>query len=211
MTTTADAPVSRGRPRDERTRVAILEAAAELMLEHGVDKVSMDAIAERAGASKATIYRWWPTKESLALDAVYRQWSAAQPGAEPTGSVRDDLVALLTSWSRLAVSRPYARVVAALVNAAQTDDDFAVQYRAHFVEPRRERGREILAAAVRDRQLPPGTDIELALDLLYGPIYHRLLHGHAPVHDGFVRGIVDSVCAGLAAGSFGRRIRELQD
>lgn len=195
--TTVDAPPSRGRPRDERARVAILDTAADLMLEHGVDKVSMDAIAARAGVSKATIYRWWPTKESLALDAVYRQWSAAQAETEPSGSVRADLVALLASWSRLAASKPYARVIAALLNAAQSNPDFAVQYRAHFVEPRRERGREILSAAVHDGQAPPDTDIELVLDLLYGPIYHRLLQGHAPVDDRFVRGVVDVVCAGL--------------
>jgi AcrR family transcriptional regulator len=195
--TTVASPPSRGRPRDERARVAILDAAAELMLEYGVDKVSVDAIAERAGVSKATIYRWWPTKENLALDSVYRQWSAAQPESELSGSVREDLVALLGGWSRLAASRPYARVVAALLNAAQSDPAFAERYHEHFVEPRRERGRAILAAAVRDGQLPSGTDIEFALDLLYGPIYHRLLQGHAPVDDAFVRGIVDVVCAGL--------------
>ena len=190
--------VSRGRPRDERARLAILDAAAELMLESGVDKVSMDAIAERAGASKATIYRWWPTKESLALDAVYRQWSAAEPEKAPTGALRADLIALLGDWSRRAASRPYARMLTALLDAAQSDPEFADRYHAHFVEPRRARGREILAAAIEDGQLPADTDIELALDLLYGPIYHRLLQGHAQIDERFVRDIVDVVCAGLS-------------
>jgi AcrR family transcriptional regulator len=189
---------ARGRPRDERARLAILDAAAELMLENGVDKVSMDAIAERAGASKATIYRWWPTKESLALDAVYRQWSAAEPDTAPTGALREDLIALLGDWSRRAASRPYARMVTSLLDAAQSDPVFADRYHEHFVEPRRARGRTILAAAVGDGQLPADTDIELALDLLYGPIYHRLLQGHAPIDDRFVRDVVDVVCAGLS-------------
>ena len=188
----------RGRPRDERVRLAILDAAAELMLENGVDMVSMDAIAERAGASKATIYRWWPTKESLALDAVYRQWSAAEPETAPTGVLRADLIALLGDWSRRAASRPYARMLTKLLDAAQSDPVFADRYHAHFVEPRRTRGRAILAAAVDDGQLPADTDIELALDLLYGPIYHRLLQGHAQIDDRFVRDIVDVVCAGLS-------------
>jgi AcrR family transcriptional regulator len=178
--------------------LAILDAAAELMLENGVDKVSMDAIAERAGASKATIYRWWPTKESLALDAVYRQWSAAEPETAPTGALREDLIALLGDWSRRAASRPYARMLTALLDAAQSDPEFADRYHAHFVEPRRARGRVILAAAVDDGQLPADTDIELALDLLYGPIYHRLLQGHAQIDDRFVRDIVDVVCKGLS-------------
>jgi AcrR family transcriptional regulator len=69
----------RGRPRSARAREAILGAAAALLLEHGLAAVSMDAVAARAGVSKATIYRWWPTKESLALDALYAEWTAAAP------------------------------------------------------------------------------------------------------------------------------------
>src|SRR5579863_10510261 len=65
----------RGRPRSETARLAILEAAAELALERGLAAVSMDAVADRAGVSKATIYRWWPTKETLALDALYHEWA----------------------------------------------------------------------------------------------------------------------------------------
>ena len=67
----------RGRPRSERARKAILEAAAELLLARPLEAVSMDAVAERAGVSKATIYRWWPTKETLALDALFREWETA--------------------------------------------------------------------------------------------------------------------------------------
>ena len=75
---TAEAP-QRGRPRSERARKAILEAAAELLLARGLAAVSMDAVAEQAGVSKATIYRWWPTKETLALDALYTEWAAVRP------------------------------------------------------------------------------------------------------------------------------------
>ena len=74
---TAEAP-RRGRPRSEKARLAILEAAAELLLARGLSAVSMDAVAERAGVSKATIYRWWPTKETLALDALYNEWAAVR-------------------------------------------------------------------------------------------------------------------------------------
>ena len=68
----------------------------------------MDAVAERAGVSKATIYRWWPTKETLALDALYTEWAAASPYARDTGSLRGDLLALLRPWARLA-SQPAVR------------------------------------------------------------------------------------------------------
>jgi len=78
----------RGRPRSEKARQAILHAAAELLLNHGLGAVSMDTVAERAGVSKATIYRWWPTKETLALDALYHEWDTAQPSLPDTGSLR---------------------------------------------------------------------------------------------------------------------------
>jgi len=85
----------RGRPRSEQARLAILDATGELLLEHGLPGVSMDAVAERAGVSKATIYRWWPSKETLALEAVYRAWSAAEAPQPDTGSLRGDLRAIL--------------------------------------------------------------------------------------------------------------------
>jgi Tetracyclin repressor-like, C-terminal domain len=90
-------------------------------------------------------------------------------------------------------------VIAALVAEAQADPVFAEQYRERFVEPRRAQARPILARAIERGELPATTDIELALDLLYGPLYHRLLHGHAPLNDRFLRDLVDTALAGLGA------------
>jgi AcrR family transcriptional regulator len=193
---TAEAP-QRGRPRSERARQAILEAASELLLARGLSAVSMDAVAERAGVSKATIYRWWPTKETLALDALYTEWAAARPHPRDTGSLRGDLLSLLRPWARLAGSRPYGRVVAALLTEAQTDPVFAAEYRERFVEPRRQQAREIFRRAIERGEIPPDTKVEVALDLLYGPLYHRLLHGHAPLNDRFVREVIDMVLDGV--------------
>jgi Tetracyclin repressor-like, C-terminal domain len=89
--------------------------------------------------------------------------------------------------------------VAALVAEAQTDPAFAARYRTRFVEPRRDEGRAILRRAIARGEIPAGTRVEVALDLLYGPVYHRFLHGHAPLNDRFVRDVVDTVLAGLAA------------
>ena len=189
-------PARRGRPRSEKARLAILEAAADLLLARGLSAVSMDAVAERAGVSKATIYRWWPTKETLALDALYNEWAAARP-ARDTGSLRGDLLSMLRPWVRLAASRPYGRVIAALVTEAQTDPAFGAEYRARFVEPRRDQARAIFRRAIGRGEIPADTKIEVALDLVYGPIYHRLLHGHAPLNDRFVRDVVDGVLGGI--------------
>jgi AcrR family transcriptional regulator len=188
----------RGRPRSENARKAILDAAAELLLAQGLEAVSMDAVAERAGVSKATIYRWWPTKETLALEALYREWDTSRPSQPDTGSLRRDLLALLRPWIRRVRARPYGRVVAGLITEAQTDPEFAEEYRAHFVEPRREPARQLFRRAIERGEISPGTKIEVALDLLYGPLYHRLLQGHAPLSDRFVQDVVDAALVGVA-------------
>ena len=193
---TAPGPAPRGRPRSEKARLAVLAAAADLLLEDGLAAVSMDAVAARAGVSKATIYRWWPTKETLALDALYQEWAAVPPPRD-TGSLRGDLLSLLRPWVRLAGGRPYGRAIAALVSEAQADPEFGREYRARFVEPRREQARVILRRAVERGEIPAGTRTEVALDLLYGPVYHRLLHGHAPLNDRFIRDVIDTTLGGI--------------
>lgn len=195
--TQAPVPAQRGRPRSERARLAILDAAGELLLERGPADVSMDAVAARAGVSKATIYRWWPTKEVLALDALYHEWAGVPPVGD-TGSLREDLRSLLCPWAELAARRAYGRAIAALVSVAQSDPEFARLYSTRFVEPRREQGRTIFRRAIERGEVPADTDIELALDLLYGPIYHRLLHGHAPLDRKFVSSVIDTTLDGLA-------------
>jgi len=187
----------RGRPRSEKAHQAVLDAAADLLLTHGLSEVSMDTVAERAGVSKATIYRWWPTKQSLALDALYTEWATARPHPRDTGTLRGDLLSLLRPWARLAAGRPYGRVIAALLTEAQTDPAFAVEYRERFVEPRRRQARVIFQRAVERSEIPADTAIDVALDLLYGPLYHRLLHGHAPLNDRFVRDTVDMALNGI--------------
>jgi AcrR family transcriptional regulator len=197
--TIAETP-RRGRPRSERARNAILDAAADLLLEHGLGAVSMDAVAGRAGVSKATIYRWWPTKETLALDAINHEWEAARPRSRQTDSLRGDLLSLLRPWVRLVSQRPYSRVISALIAKAQTDRVFADQYRAHFLEPRRNHAGAIFQRAIERGEIPAETDIDVALDLLYGPFYHRLLQGTGPLNDRFTRDVVEMLVAGLSGG-----------
>jgi AcrR family transcriptional regulator len=193
--TTHAAP--RGRPRSEKAHKAILDAAAELLLARGLSAVSMDAVAERAGVSKATIYRWWPTKETLALDALYTEWATVGPSPRDTGSLRGDLLALLRPWARLTSSRPYGRVIAALITEAQTDPVFATEYRQRVVEPRRDQARAVFRRAIERGEIPADTKVEVALDLLYGPLYHRLLHGHAPLNDRFTQDVIDMALNGI--------------
>lgn len=195
-------PPRRGRPRSEAARTGILNATAELLLAEGLESVSMDEVAEHAGVSKATIYRWWPTKQSLALEALLEEWDTAPATPRDTGSLRGDLLAMIRPWVRRLRARPYGRVIAALITEAQTDPDFGKLYRARFLERRREPARVLFRRAIERAEIPADTDVEIALDLIFGPIYHRLLHGHAPLTDGFVLAAVDSALAGfLGAGA----------
>jgi AcrR family transcriptional regulator len=193
----AGPPKTRGRPRSEPARQAILAAATDLLLARGLSAVSMDAIAERAGVSKATIYRWWPTKETLALDALHAQLTA--PAEEPpdTGTLRGDLLALLLSWVERVRGRPYGRVIGAFVTEAATDPKFRELYLERYLEPRRAQARVVFARAIARGEIPASVDVEAAIDLLYGPLYHRLLHGHAPLTREFVEYVVAVVAGGL--------------
>jgi AcrR family transcriptional regulator len=186
----------RGRPRSEKARLAILQAAADLLLDDGAAGVSMDAVAERAGVSKATIYRWWPSKERLALEALV-DWATAVSPPRDTGTLRGDLVALVRPWVREIRKRPFGRVIAALITEAQSDAEFAAVYRHHFVEQRREPMRAAFLRAVERGEAPADLDIDLALDVIYGPLYHRLLHGHAPLTERFAEDVVDLALNGI--------------
>jgi AcrR family transcriptional regulator len=194
---TADTP-RRGRPRSEAARRAILRAASELLLERDLNSISMDAVAERAGTGKATIYRWWPSKELLALDALFSEWESTQPVTRETGALAGDLLELMLPWARQLAAKPYGRLIGALVTKAQGDAAFAEEYRARFVEPRRAPARIIFARAIARGEIPVDTDIEAAADLLYGPFYHRLLQGHASLSDRFAHTIVGYVVAALS-------------
>jgi AcrR family transcriptional regulator len=190
-------PPLRGRPRSEKARKAILEAAVELLLARGLTSVSMDAVAEKAGVSKATIYRWWPSKETLALDALYTEWTTAGSAPRDTGTLRGDLLSLLRPWARVVGRQPHARIIAALLSEAQNDPAFAEEYRHRVVEPRRELAKAVFLRAIDRAEIAPDTNLEVALDLVYGPIYHRLLHGHADLTDRFVQDVVDMVLTGV--------------
>ena len=171
----------------------------DLLLEQGLAAMSVEDVARRAGVSKATIYRWWPSKERLALDALAAEWTTGTPDQDgDTGSLRDDLLTRFRPWVRQLNRKPYARVVAGLVAASQADPEFAELYREHFIRARRDATRALLVRARERGEIVADTNLDVTLDLLYGPIYHRLLHGHAPLTDRFAQQVVDSVIAAIA-------------
>jgi AcrR family transcriptional regulator len=190
-----------GRPRSATSQTAILASAMEILLEHGLHAMSMDDVATRAGVSKATIYRWWASKDLLALDALATEWASPTRGSEAdTGSLRADLLAHLRPWLRQLNEKPYERVIAGLVAQTQTDPAFSTIYRERFLAPRRDDTRVLLLRAIDRGDIAADTDLDVTLDLLYGPIYHRLLHRHAPLTDQFATQVVGAVIAAITAG-----------
>jgi AcrR family transcriptional regulator len=211
MTETGTRTRSPGRPRSAKSQKAILATAIEILLEQGLTSMSMDDVAKRAGVSKATIYRWWASKELLALDALATEWTLPTPNPElDTGStLRGDLLARFHPWLRQLNQKPYERIIAGLLAQTQTDPKFAKLYREHFVKPRRDDTRMLLHRAIDRDEIAADTNLEVTLDLLYGPIYHRLLHRHAPLTDRFATQIIDAVIAAISCGglSTGRHSR----
>ena len=187
----------RGRPRSERARRAILKAAGELLERDGFTAVTMERIAERAGVSKATIYRWWPNKAAVMTDS-FLELMVADTSPLDTGSAREDLRLRLRGLAHMLAGRS-GRFVAALIAESQTDSEVAEALRTHWISVRRRETRPLLRRGIERGELRSDLDLEVAIDALYGPVYWRMLTGYAPLNDDFVDRLVDHVMVGLRA------------
>lgn len=186
----------RGRPRSEQADRAIMAAALELLAERGVAGMSIEEVASRAGVGKATIYRRWSSKGALALDAFVTEFRQQQPLPD-TGTLRGDLRAELRAWVRAVTRTPVGRMLGDLIGEAQHDKDLSASYRERVLEPLRQQHRIMLDRAIARGEITAGTDRELVLDLLFGAAQHRLLLGHLPLTDRFVRDVVEVILAGI--------------
>jgi len=193
-------PKKRGRPRSRRTEKAILKAASELVTTSGLAEMTMEGVAERAGVGKASIYRRWPSKGALAFDAVVDTVLASQPTPD-TGTLEGDLLYVARNWVRSANRRRDGRTVAGLIAEVQSDTDLADVWRDRFVSRIRRERRPIVERAVARGEIPAGSDPELIMDLLYGPLYHRYLNRHLPLNDSFAKGVARMVATAAADGA----------
>jgi AcrR family transcriptional regulator len=189
----------RGRPRSEQADRAIMAAALELLAERGVAGMSIEEVASRAGVGKATVYRRWSSKGALALDAFVTELRQQQPLPD-TGTLRGDLRAQLRAWVRAVTRTPVGRMLGDLIGEVQRDEDLAASYRERVLEPLRQQHRIMLDRAIERGEIPPETDREIVLDLLFGAAQHRLLLGHLPLTDRFVRDVVEVILYGIQAG-----------
>ena len=186
---------TRGRPRSEEAKRAILEAAQALLDEGGPGAVSMEAVAARAGVGKPTVYRWWPDRHAVVMAALMAKEEKKEErsaGGTALASLRAQLHAIAR---RFATST--GRHVTSMIASADPESELSRAFRNHFVLARRAEGKIWLERAKADGELRPELDLDAALDLLYGPLFFRLLMGHAPLDEPFVDRVLDGALQGL--------------
>lgn len=186
----------RGRPRSEEAHDAILDASLALIREVGFDALAMDAIAARAGVGKATVYRRWKSKELLVVEAIGRIVRAV-PDPD-TGSTEADLMVLMNATLRMYADPATAALLSGLVASMARSEPIARAVRGGFVGMRREALRRVLRRAIGRGELRADTDLELALDLLSGPLLYRYLVSGQAVDEPLARGAVHAVLRAFA-------------
>ena len=187
-----------GRPRSEEAHAAILDASITLIREVGYDAVTMEQIAARAGVGKATVYRRWKSREALVVEAIGRI-VAAVPDPD-TGSTRGDLLLLMRANLRMYEDPASAALLSGIVAAMARSAPIADAVRTGFVGMRQDAMRRVLRRGVARGELRADADLELALDLLNGPMFYRYLITGGPVDEALTAACGETVLRTLAPG-----------
>jgi AcrR family transcriptional regulator len=188
--------IARGRPRSAEAHAGILDAAIALTREVGFDALAMDAIAARAGVGKATVYRRWKTKESLIAEALERL--VRSTSVPDTGDVERDLIKLVQGNATMHRDPATGMLFSGLVAAMARSPAIANAVRSGFIATRRNAMRQVIARGIARGELARGTDIELALDMLSGPLIYRTLISGASIDARMVNRLVRTVLRGFA-------------
>jgi len=187
----------RGRRRSERAHSAIVGATQELLVERGYRELTIEGVAGRAGVGKQTIYRWWPSKAALVLEA-YLAGSDAVAQPQESGATLEDVRALL-HWLIDVLAEPIGgRVVAGLVADLQHDPDLAEGFHRDVVPARRSGMLAVLQRGRERGELRADADLELAVDTLHGAVFYRLLFSGEPLDSDFTQRLARQVVDGLA-------------
>jgi AcrR family transcriptional regulator len=186
----------RGRRRADEVRSEVLDAAGELLFAEGMGAFTIDKVANRSGASKMTIYKWWPSKGALALDGYFAK-VAPELAFPDTGDIEADLRTQLHAFVHVVRDSPAGRVIAELIGQAQSDPELKAAYLQSYSSPRRALAVEALKRAKDRGQLRSDLDPETVVDQLWGACYHRLLLPDQPITDEFVDALVDNLFRGI--------------
>jgi AcrR family transcriptional regulator len=174
-----------GRPRSETTRLNILRATVTLLEHTTVQSLTIEAIAREAGVGKATIYRWWDSKALVVIDSFIEHHVVRTPmprDLPPPEALAIHFAALVREYAGWS-----GHIVAQIIAEGQSDPAVLREFRERFHYGRRAVVREVLEQWRGNGSIPAPDDIEVLADLIYAPIYMRLLVGHSPLDDTFVR------------------------
>jgi AcrR family transcriptional regulator len=196
VTETAQAPVERGRRRSQRSHDAIVEATQELLVEDGYQALTIEGVAARAGVGKQTIYRWWPSRAALVLEA-YLAGSDAVPPPTDQADTHTDVRALL-DWLVAVLAQPIGgKVVAGLVADLKHDPDLADRFHRDVVPARRRAMRDALERGKERGEIRADADLDLAVDALHGAVFYRLLLSGEPLDPWFTEAFANQVLRGI--------------
>ncbi|MGC2485845.1 MAG: TetR/AcrR family transcriptional regulator [Acidimicrobiales bacterium] len=191
------ATVSRpGRPRSEKTRLAILESAADILLANGFADATIEAIAARAGVSKVTIYKWWPSRGAVAIDAYFHrflQTTVFPDTGDTVADVTTQVLHLIEAFRGRA-----GEVMAELLGQAQFDPALSEVLRERWFAPRRAASTSVVQRGIERGEIRSDVTVPIVLDEIYGPVYLRLMTRHLPLSDEFARELVQNVLRGVA-------------
>jgi AcrR family transcriptional regulator len=180
-----------GRPRSEKARKAMIRSTLTLLNRVGFNELTIEAVAGHAGVGKATVYRWWPNKAELVIAAFVSSVESELRFPE-AGPVLESIHVQMKRWSVIFQS-PLGQIIATVVGAGQSEPEILKAFQAHWVEPRRVEARRLLRQAMKDGEIRTDLDPDVILDLLYGPLYLRLMLKHAPLDEDFVNMVFDVV------------------
>lgn len=185
----------RGRPRNVEAQKSILLASYELLLENGFQAVTVDKIADHAQVSKATIYKWWPNKAAVVMDGFFYAAGTRLPVPD-TGSAYNDILLHATNLAMFLISQE-GTIITELLGEGQFDSGLAEAYRARFFRPRRLEARSLLEKGIERGELKKSLDIDICIDLIYGPIFYRLLVTGDTLDETYVQQLVTNAFEGL--------------
>ncbi|MEU9090295.1 TetR/AcrR family transcriptional regulator C-terminal ligand-binding domain-containing protein [Streptomyces sp. NPDC048428] len=186
----------RGRRPAAEVRQAVLETAGTMLFEAGLTGITFEKVAARAGASKMTLYKWWPSPGALAFEAYFTAVEDTLAFAD-TGDIERDLTAQLHSFVGLLTGVPAGPVIAQLVGAAQTDPALADALAQHYVRPRRRLAGDRLTQAQRVGQIRADVDPQVVVDQLWGACYHRLMMPEESLDTAFADALIGNLLRGI--------------
>jgi AcrR family transcriptional regulator len=185
-----------GRPRREEARRRVLKIALNQVFDIGFRAVTVESIAAEAAVAKTTIYRHWPNKAAVVMDAFLMEMEPVTlfpPHEQAIESIRLQMRSQIRQFRG-----KFGILLSALIGEAQVDKEMHEALQIRWYLPRRLKFKEVLKMAVKQGDLRNDLDLEVAIDMIYAPVYHRLLFGHAPLTDSFMDLLLEELRAGIS-------------